>query len=215
MAHPRRDWCMAGHDHCDSGTRPGGVGLRRGQWWRRYYVHLETTLAALSTRASLSRAITGLQERGCLAYRPYIYETEGLFGWGHCLTEAGLAIGANYEPTIPDLDYRLWLIDDNKLAGGQKIPAKWFNDDSGAPEFLTSPGSEHSRPQVVPRLQPETPSIRVIEAEWSEMALMPPGISLADRLRALATLNDPDVQRVRLMEIAAEIEVLSVPGGPI
>jgi hypothetical protein len=133
-------------------------------------VHLETTPAALSARASLSRAITCLEKRGCLACRPFTYGTEGLFGWGHVLTETGLATGADHEPTVPDLEYRLWLIDDNKLAGGQKVPGKWFNNDKGAPQFLASPGSEHSRPQVGSPPKAETPSIHVIEAEWSEFA---------------------------------------------
>lgn len=189
----------------------GGVGLRRRSWWYRYYVHLETTPVALSTRASLSRAITGLEKRGCLAYRPYVHETERLFGRGHVLTGTGLVIGAEHEPTIPDLDYRLWLIDDNKLADGQKVPAKWFNDDEGAPRFLASPGREHSPPPVVSPPRKEAQSDRVIEAQLSEVAPMSPELSFANRLRALAKLNDPDVLRIGLVEIAAEIEALSAP----
>jgi hypothetical protein len=42
---------------------------------------------------------------------------------------------------------------------------------------------------------------------------VPPELSIADRLRAIAELNDPDFLRAGLMEIAAEIEALSVPGA--
>ena len=174
-------------------------------------MHLETTPAALSARASLSRAITGLEKRGCLAYRPHIWnDAERFFGWGYVLTNAGLVIGTNYEPVIPDLDYRIWLIDDNKHARGkEEVPAQWFNDGEGAPEFLASPGSDRSLPRAVsPPVRPDTPQSRIIDADWSEVA---PEISFADRLRALAKQNDPDALRAGLMEIAAEIEGLSVP----
>jgi hypothetical protein len=65
---------------------------------------LETTPAALSVRASLSRAITSLRKRGQLAIA---VTANGYDTGGYCLTAQGLETGRTCQRSIPDLGYRL------------------------------------------------------------------------------------------------------------
>lgn len=126
----------------------GGVGLRSRttQWGREHgKVWLETTQPALTARSSISRAIASLLKRGHLAYRPIFYDWrspspgEQKFGSGYCLTATGLAAGLPHEMTVPDLGFRLWLLDEYHH---KERPADWQT-----PDFLPSPGDETRKRQ--------------------------------------------------------------------
>jgi hypothetical protein len=203
-----------------------GVGLRRKD---RYSSRLETTPAALAARSSISRAITSLEKRGLLAYRPYRsasgdYEQFGRT-YGYVLTATGLAAGLPHDLTVPNLALRLWLMDDDyRKAWWKERPpiSKAYQKigiDEGcqAPPFLPAPGCD------MPNAETLKQGVAARLAQMLKESLRTPGpiiaaspihvdlVALAARLRALAIQNDPDVVRAGLDEIASNLEKVEMP----
>lgn len=89
---------------------------------------LETTPAVLSARSSLSRAMSSLERRGLLVYKPYGPIQEYGPGAGRVLTQTGLDHGLPYELVVPDLARLVWLTDNGFL---------WFGN--GRWEFARHP----------------------------------------------------------------------------
>jgi hypothetical protein len=115
-----------------------GGGYLRGRFpLKRGYVFLDTRPETMSARAALSRAMSSLSKRGHLAHH-LANEVYGITD-GLCLTASGLALGLPHEPDVPELGYRLWLLDDrhSKTERGE--------EDWAAPEYLPPPGTDQDR----------------------------------------------------------------------